>query len=462
MPRSIAQQQDTDPVALVQQLGTAIRHRIAEAMRRGQVCRKTRTIHVWKANYSEGGLNESYSQESREEWDWSTLQSLVTSARQEASLAFERAAQAIEKASTVDLPTARGHLEHFLLLAARATAEEGTASQLRRLTQRFLHEVRGGAITWKINVWLGGVSVESSLTIGAGLRLRPPKSDDFDREVRDYPPGLASSPSGSLFDLPDAILEVERRSAAQPSHEIRKIVNALCLFRLGSVRVLKAKEAPDSILIRPTESGPPGRASDRFSYRVFNADRRNLRAFVSRVARLLPVNPQGVHSDPISGGRTRGLKEYFRALHQASDAEERTMLAVAALEGILGRKEREKRRRLAQRVAVLLGFAGLCAFEVNRQVTEAYGVRSAFAHGDLSTVEGRSRAEATESTVLQYARLALLKHLEVDRWSSNKDTFLDDLDEVHRDPSKQQRLRKELSGGLWGIAGPSLGCDESP
>jgi len=102
---------------------------------------------------------------------------------------------------------------------------------------------------------------------------------------------------------------------------------------------------------------------------------------------------------------------------------------------------------------VLLGFAGFDAAEVNRQLCEAYDIRSAFDHGELSTVQGRARAQAAEAIVLEYARLALLKHLEVDRWPEDKDRFLNDLD----DDSKRRELRKELSGGLWDLAGPSLG-----
>jgi hypothetical protein len=170
------------------------------------------------------------------------------------------------------------------------------------------------------------------------------------------------------------------------------------------------------------------------------------------------VKPTGVHSDRKTGRSAIGLKHYFHAIHDASDAEDRTAHAVAALEGILVRREEtEISRRLAQRTAVLLGFAGLSAAEVYRQMKEAYAIRSAFDHGELSTVGGRARAQAAEATVLEYARLALLKHLEMDRWPNDKEKFLNDLDEALLDDSKRQELRKEISGGLWKLAGPALG-----
>ena len=454
---------DAELVAPLDELGTTIRLRVRHAMREGQLKPGTRIYHVWKTHYFGGGFNTSHSEETREDWDWSALHDLIESVEQHAGSAIEQAAKALATTATVDLPAARGHLRHFLRLAAQASVEGGSRRQLQRLAQRFLHEASGGAVSWKVNAWLGGISVEGDLKIGAGLRLRAPRSEDFDVEVPADVPLPPWHPSGwGLFsDLPAAILEIERRSPEGPAHEIRKIVNALCLFRPGSVWILKEKPHSDSILMSPAESWHPRPVSTRFSYRVSPADRRRLRAFVSRVAPALPVKPTGVHLDRKSGRSAIGFKQYFHAIHDASDAEDRTALAVASLEGILVRKgETEISRRLAQRTAVLLGFAGLSAADVNRQMKKAYDIRSAFDHGELSTVKGRAEAQAVQATILEYARLALLKHLEVDRWPNDKDKFLNDLDEALLDDSKRRELRKELSGGLWKLAGPPSGGGE--
>jgi hypothetical protein len=428
-------------------------------MKEGQLLRTTRTYHIWKADYSEGALSASHSEETREDWDWNLIHGLVASLRQQAGDAFEQTVKALEKIGTVDLAGARSHLEHFLRLAAQAAVQGRSRRQLQGLAQRFLHEISGKVISWRIQAWLSGISVDKPLTIGAGLQLRPPRSDDFDSEMPADSPLPPWYPSGwGSFHDPSAVLEIQRRSRERPSHGIREIVNALCLFRLGSVWILKEESLSDSILMSPGESWHPSPVSTPFRYRVSAADRRRLRGFVARVARRVPVKPTGVHSDRKTGRSAIGLKHYFHAIHDASDAEDRTAHAVAALEGILVRREEtEISRRLAQRTAVLLGFAGLSAAEVYRQMKEAYAIRSAFDHGELSTVGGRARAQAAEATVLEYARLALLKHLEVDRWPNDKEKFLNDLDEALLDDSKRQELRKEISGGLWKLAGPALG-----
>jgi hypothetical protein len=169
------------------------------------------------------------------------------------------------------------------------------------------------------------------------------------------------------------------------------------------------------------------------------------------------VNPTGVHSDPRSGARFVGLKQYFRSLHDASDAEERVALGVAALEGILVSKEEgELKHRLAQRTAALLGFAGLNAVEVYSGMRRAYDLRSSHVHGSLSTTRARTAAASTQAMVLEYARLSLLKYLEVDRWNTpeTKDRFLQELDESLLDPARRRALREELSGGLRTLAPP--------
>jgi len=141
-----------------------------------------------------------------------------------------------------------------------------------------------------------------------------------------------------------------------------------------------------------------------------------------------------------------GLKQYFRAVHDAADAEERVAQGVAALEAILvGKKKDELRHRLAQRTAALLRFAGLNAVEVYSRMKRAYDLRSEYVHGALSTVAGRAKAEATCQMILEYARLALLKYLEVDRWKEGgepKDHFLPELDESLLDAARQRALRR--------------------
>jgi hypothetical protein len=128
------------------------------------------------------------------------------------------------------------------------------------------------------------------------------------------------------------------------------------------------------------------------------------------------------------------LKQYFRAVRDDMDAEEQVGQGVAALEAILvGNDKDELRHRLAQRTAALLRFAGLNAVDVYFAMKRAYDLRSKYAHGVLSTVKGRAEAQAICPLILEYARLLLLKHLEVERWSearSPKDRFLQELD-VH-------------------------------
>jgi hypothetical protein len=93
------------------------------------------------------------------------------------------------------------------------------------------------------------------------------------------------------------MLEVARRSRDGAHSEIRQIVNSLCLFRVGSVSIIKQTESSNSVLTSGKDISAPGRPTGRFSYHVCKDDQHRLRAFLARVAPLLPVSPTGVHSE---------------------------------------------------------------------------------------------------------------------------------------------------------------------
>jgi hypothetical protein len=459
MPSPAPPTQEARLLALLGALGSRIRHSALRARREGRLRRTTRTYNVWKASYfPPGGLSAHYITETRQEWDWAALHEVVSAFREQESDLFTTAAHALAEIAKLNRSTALDYLQRFLFLAGQAAVHGSRTSSFRRLAQRLAKEAAGGDLRWGVTLWLCGISTETEFSLGQDLLIRAPRSSDFDLEVPSDSLGLDLT--GWHLNLPSAMLEVARSTR----NEIRQIVNSLCLFRVGSVSVIKQTES--SLLAGGKDVSLPGRPTVHFSYRVCKDDQRRLRSFLSRIAPHLPPNPTGVHSDPRSGARSVGLKHYFRAVHDAADAEERVAQGVAALEAILvGKKEGELQHRLAQRTAALLQFAGLNAIEVYSRMKRAYELRSEYVHGALSTVKGRAEAEATCKMILYYARLSLLKYLEVDRWwegGRSRDRFLQDLDESLLDATGRRALGKELSGGYWELAPPKLGGDGDP
>lgn len=462
MPSRCPSKQSAEVTSMLVELGDAVRRHVARAIRAGQPLRTTEVFHVWRAHYSEGALAAWRDQETRVGCNWPVVQSLVEAFSAERRHSLERAALALTEAARVELPEAQELLVTLMRLVARDAVQRRRRSSLQRLVQRFLHEVSGGDLSWKVTTWLCGISPDGEISIGEGLLLRRPRSRDLDVEVPSESTWPFSPPSQPI-EIPDAILEVKARSRQPPTtQQLRQIAHSFCLFRLGSVAIMMGRASSDSLLRSPHAPWSDKRPSAHILYPVSRGDGRRLRRFVARVAPLLPPNPTGVHSDPRSGARSIGLKQYFRALHEASDAEERIALGVAALEGLLvGKDEGELSHRLAQRTASLLSLAGLNGVEVYSRMKKAYDLRSSHVHGMLSTSKSRTAADSAFLVVLEYARLALVKYLETDRWHTprTKEGFLKDLDESLLDPTRRQALRQELSGGLWRLASPQAAPD---
>lgn len=151
-----------------------------------------------------------------------------------------------------------------------------------------------------------------------------------------------------------------------------------------------------------------------------------------------------------------GLKFYFRALHTASDAEERLALAVASLEtSLLSDISREHEAvpiayRLRQRTAALLRLAGLEAAAVFSDMNKAYRFRSLYAHGTGIEASDFEKVKELCPRILDYARLVVIKFIDVSR--SERRSILTALDRSLLDDKARTDLEKKLSGGLWDYA----------
>jgi hypothetical protein len=155
-----------------------------------------------------------------------------------------------------------------------------------------------------------------------------------------------------------------------------------------------------------------------------------------------------------------GLKQYYRALLEAGDDEERVALGIASLEGVLLQDQNtseQARRTLSQRSAALLRAAGLNPVTVAERVQEAYKCRSRYFHGRApeKSIEKekayRYKVTALRVPVLNYARLVLLKYLESDPAKWEKE-ILPGLDRGLLDSKTGDLLTATLAGGLWEVA----------
>jgi hypothetical protein len=161
-------------------------------------------------------------------------------------------------------------------------------------------------------------------------------------------------------------------------------VNALCLFRLGSIEILQEDWKSNSIFPYMGSKSMPLtmsflRSSMSLSYELRREDGPALAAFLEEVPKDFPIKPIGHHDNP----KWLPLKNYFLALHTATDVPERITQAVVSLESaLLSDEKQEVSFRLRLRVASLLRFAGLeIPVQVYNDMGAAYSIRSKYSQG---------------------------------------------------------------------------------
>lgn len=423
---------------------------VRRAKEDGSLGRVQAKVLVARPDYSQHSLSVSLEQEVREHWDPIRLGEVIGEAVESLEGSFEDAVRELAeplRLTEEELAELRGKLRQFLHTVGRNVANGDAKPDLDWLCARFVEEIRGGELDWEGQVWLKNVLVEGDLPIeiADGVILRSPVSEDFAFEAPAESPWQGRGMQ-DLLETPDSVLEIKRRSVRRPGHEARQIVNCLCLYDLGAVRWVRDRFVSNSLWQPFHTSWPHVSQVAGCSLTLSPGDAGRLREFVSRVAERVPVKPTGTHGDE----RLIGMKFYFRALLHATSDEERIFLAVASLEGILTAGVRQELAfRLSQRTAGLLSLSGMTATEVFREVRMAYRVRSAYAHG-----EPAPRIQVELSTLakrmMSYARLVVLKALEVDSVVSREDLGRM-LDGALLDAEILKSLRKRVAGGLWGV-----------
>ena len=388
------------------------------------------------------GLSFSRKKVIRKAWDVYAANRILEKIKKEFSADLEACAQQL--AGRKDLPTVRGDLGLFLLAIVKRTADEASVECVPEMVGRLLFEYEGGELCWTGNIWLSGIRVDEPVQIEPGFILRPPVSEDFFSERLGDAVGFGME-FQSPFNIPDSVLDLTCKDRSRPN--FRREVNALCLFRLGAVEMLQEDWRSNSVLPYMGDRWMPLRPNPHtsFTYKLSQADAPSLAEFLKSVVGELPIKPLGHHEEP----RWIGLKNYFRALHTASDVEERLGQAVASLEAsLLAGEKGELRYRLSLRTASLLRHAGVNPNNVFTETRTAYDFRSSYAHGGEIGSKDLKRANELCPRIMDYARLAVVKFLEFPHKQERR-KLLEQLDLALLDEGERRKLEAKLSGGLW-------------
>lgn len=392
-----------------------------------------------------GALTSGRQKVIRKVWDAFAANRIVEEIQKGFAEAIEICAQKLTK-DRKNTPTVRGDLGYFLLAVVKQAADEMAVDFISEIVDRLLFEYEGGELEWTGTIWLNGVRVSEPIEIRSVFTLRPPIAEDFNSEVPSDVFGFGMPP---YFNIPDAVLESTRKSRERP--ELRREVNALCLFRLGSIEILQENWRSNSIFPYMGSNSTPlamtSLRSTALSYELRKEDGPSLAAFLNEMPKDFPLKPIGHHDNP----KWIALKNYFLALYTATDVPERITQAVSSLESALlaDNTKQEATFRLRLRTASVLRFAGFDPVQVYKDMGKAYDVRSKYSHGAEIDRKLLETANALSPLVMDYARFVVVKFMQLPDNKNDRTELLIKLDLSLLDDAERDKLRTNLGGGLW-------------
>lgn len=322
-----------------------------------------------------------------------------------------------------------------------------------------LNDLRLRQVTWNAYLWLQGIILEvERIELGESLVIRRPIPADFEREL-----SVGRAHSGELYPdpgtFPSAVVEYqfERGTSADQfaswnaEHAVEALIQALRLYRVGSVEVVRYEYRPVSVRCHGGTI-----VCDRpriyYQYSLGFQDSADLTKFLRSLIDRIPSYMEML--DPPKRPNILGipLPRYTDCLRREMGVEERMASAVTCLEGLFMRDDEtaELTFRLAQRVAIMLRSLGLGAKQVFDDVKAAYKIRSKFVHGAFIKDKHRKENFELAGRIVNYARISLIVSFQLGLTGpETKAGFLEAVDNSMLDDDDARSLKEKISSQTY-------------
>jgi hypothetical protein len=257
-------------------------------------------VRHFKYDRGIGPMTTSFETEMVEIWPWGEkfkyLDECVKQLRE-----YEQCQSLIDKTyhSTEKKPT--DALDRFALHILDSGFSDLTDPVLVDRTSLFISDLNGGSTLWHARVWLKGLWLDDTELRIDGKQLRRPTPLDLAFKELSGAKYLSVRP---MFFDPSAILEFEMHCKQRSTVEavVDRIVDALRLFRLGSISVLLTEYSPTSIL----QPGLAGRNTPKdtvgYTYGLSDSDTATFDELLKRVGNVLHARDElGIRQQGRSG-----------------------------------------------------------------------------------------------------------------------------------------------------------------
>ena len=134
------------------------------------------------------------------------------------------------------------------------------------------------------------------------------------------------------------------------------------------------------------------------------------------------------------------LNRYQNSYFFAENKEQRVTSLISCLEALLSEGAQELKRRLSQRVSLILRTIGFNPLTVYKDVNFAYNIRNKYSHGNVVNLREKLKDENEfMKNFVEYARLCLLISLQINNIKGKKD-YLKLIDQALLDEKSYKNL----------------------
>lgn len=439
----------------LQELTLTIMKTVQEGVSKGEFQPEKELAFRWKLQnfrYTDAGITQSQARGdyfTKESWFRASLKVLE---RIKQTNSYSNSHEQLRKTFGDDVKFTSG-LETFADQVIHSCFYEPLTKDARinSLIANFLKDLRREPVKYGAEVELDGIVLRpETIELDFGITLRQPKIEDLEKEMPAYVPMAPNF----LLPNPSAYLTIEflGRAAREVQIKVERAITTLRLFRVGSVKYSSYRMYSDSVtdmMARGTlRSHNEEPALDKYVVTVEEATK--LRKFWHAIADYLP--PALFEFDQTKADHlTIAYTRYSDGLLQNGVIERRIANAMMGMESLyLKRGEtQELAYRLGVRVGKLLCMLGFDHHEVKRNLSDAYRIRSLFAHGSQLSYKEKRKLELKYKTlknllvtVLDYLRISIIVAILLKK---GKDELIDILDDSLIDNQKEDQLRSLLS-----------------
>jgi len=305
--------------------------------------------------------------------------------------------------------------------------------KIEKLINIFYNDILENPICYKIKVYLIGLSlIDEIYEIDKYLSIRKAISSDFKcKDMGEYSNELQKL----VFQFPPVILEYiyqsekiddNYRDYSRPPELVKELLFldwAILLFRSAPVFRIETKCKVISLFRRGTtiSSGVLSiRTVEKYTINSENIE--ELKAIIKlfRTQKIRKIF-QVPHNKP--NHINIALNRYQNAFLYSENIPQKITSLISCLEALLSEGAQELKRRLCQRVSIILKTIGFNPLIVNEEIDLAYRIRNKYSHGSAINLKNVIKQNVNDfiKNLIEYTRLCFLISMQIHPMKTKKE-----------------------------------------